>query len=161
VAAHLIAATPTPTFERFTDRARHVVAAARQAARAAGDDAVSSQHILIGLFAEPAGLGCRALTNLRVSEADVRAAASAGTQPGKDASETPPQFADDGKQALAAALTIALELGHNYIGTEHMLLGLYRNAESRAAQILTDLGTSEATAKAEIMEMLRDFQQRS
>lgn len=160
VAAHLIAANPAPTFERFTDRARHVVAAARQAARAAGD-AVSSQHILIGLFAEPAGLACRALTNLRVSEADVRAAAGAGASAGEDASGTLPQFAEEGKQALADALTIALELGHNYIGTEHMLLGLYRNAASPAAQILTGLGTSEVTAKAEIMEMLREFQQRS
>src|SRR5215469_5342699 len=161
VAAHLIAANPAPTFERFTDRARHVVAAARQAAGAAGDDAVSSQHILIGLFAEPAGLACRALTNLRVSEADVRAAAGAGASAGEDASGTLPQFAEEGKRALADALTIALELGHNYIGTEHMLLGLYRNAESPVAQILTGLGTSEAAAKAEIMEMLREFQQRS
>src|SRR5215467_441280 len=160
VAAHLIAANPAPTFERFTDRARHVVAAARQAAHAAGG-AVSSQHILIGLFAEPAGLACRALTNLHVSEADVRAAAGAGASAGEDASGTLPQFAEEGKRALADALTIALELGHNYIGTEHMLLGLYRNAESPAAQILTGLGTSEAAAKAEIMEMLREFQQRS
>ncbi len=74
LAAHIFAATPSPTFERFTDRARHVVAASQQFARSLGADAVGSEHLLVGLFAEPAGIAGRALAAMNVSKDTVLAA---------------------------------------------------------------------------------------
>jgi ATP-dependent Clp protease ATP-binding subunit ClpA len=165
VAAHLIAAIPAPTLERFTDRARHVVAAATEEAGNLGEQTVGSQHILLGLFAEPGGLAGRALTAMNVSQEHVRAAVSAAREPGAGAPATPaqstgqaaPTFADDAKRALRDALAVALELGHNYIGTEHLLLGLYRNEGSLAARILAEADARESAARAHIMEMLRGF----
>src|SRR5580704_684107 len=74
LAAHIVAATPGPTFERFTDRARHVVAEARQAATDSGDDSVRPEHILLALFSEPAGVAARALAAMGVSRETVTAA---------------------------------------------------------------------------------------
>jgi ATP-dependent Clp protease ATP-binding subunit ClpA len=166
VAAHIIAATPTPTFERFTNRARHVVAESRQAALALGSQTVGSDHILLGLFAEPDGLAGRALSAMGVSEDAVRAVIVAASADGSSSSSAAdaaagaqPEFADEGKRALSDALTVALEFEHNYIGTEHLLLGLYRNGESQAATILTDAGAFEATARALVTEYLRGFGQ--
>jgi ATP-dependent Clp protease ATP-binding subunit ClpA len=165
VAAHLIAAIPAPTLERFTDRARHVVAAATEEAGNMGEQAVGSEHILLGLFAEPAGLAGRALTAMNVSQEQVRAAlttarglgAGAATTSAKSTRLSAPKFAEDGKSALRDALAVALELGHNYIGTEHLLLGLYRDEDTLAARILAEAGASESAARAHIMEMLRGF----
>ena len=203
VAAHLVAASPTPTFERFTDRARHVVAASREAAVEFGHQSVTTAHILLGLYAEPAGLAGRALAAMNISQdqavAAVRAVAGHGSEasrpdeaskpdeqarakssepdeasepderarakssePGKPASDgaaSEPKFSDEAKRALRDALTVALEFGHNYIGTEHILLGLYRNGESFAARTLVEAGALEATARTHITQMLRDLQQ--
>ena len=186
VAAHLVAASPTPTFERFTDRARHVVAASREAAVEFGHQSVTTAHILLGLYAEPAGLAGRALAAMNISQdqavAAVRAVAGHGSEasrpdeaskpdeqarakcsePGKPASvgaASGPKFSDEAKRALRDALTVALEFGHNYIGTEHILLGLYRNGESLAARTLVEAGALEATARTHITQMLRDLQQ--
>jgi ATP-dependent Clp protease ATP-binding subunit ClpA len=73
----------------------------------------------------------------------------------------PPEFTDDGKLVLRAALTEALQFGHNYIGTEHLLLGLYRNPDSAATWILLEAGALEATARAHITDMLSATQPRS
>jgi ATP-dependent Clp protease ATP-binding subunit ClpA len=177
VAAHIAAATPSPTFERFTDRARHVVAASRQAATSLGAERVDSEHILLGLFAEPAGIAGRALAAMNVTEETVRSAlASRPVLPRDDSrdaagdttsrapaaeaktSSAAPAFSDDGKLVLTDALTEALKFGHNYIGTEHLLLGLYRNPDSTAAWILLEAGALEATARAHVADMLRGFQ---
>ena len=165
VAEHLIAAIPSPTLERFTDRARHVAGAATEEAGNLGDQTVGSEHILLGLFAEPAGLAGRALTAMNVGQDHVRAAVSAArdlgagtaTTPAESTSSSAPTFADDGQLALRDALAVALELGHNYIGTEHMLLGLYRNEDSLAARILAEASAPESAARAHIMQMLRGF----
>jgi ATP-dependent Clp protease ATP-binding subunit ClpA len=181
LAAHIFAATPEPTFERFTDRARHVIVAARQAARQTGADAVGPQHLLLALFAEPGGIAGRALAAMNVSEDAVRAAISADTgagahgtgaspqgtsappqgtsdAPGKSA-DAMPAFDSDAKEALRDALTVALAFGHNYIGTEHLLLGLYRNPGNAAAGILLDAGALEGTARAHVTDMLRGTEQ--
>jgi ATP-dependent Clp protease ATP-binding subunit ClpA len=174
LAAHIVAATPNPTFERFTDRARHVVAAARQAATSLGADRVDSEHILLGLFAEPAGIAGRALAAMNVTEETVLSALASRQVPSRDDSEhavrdtasslpapdaggspATPAFSDDGKLVLTDALTEALEFGHNYIGTEHLLLGFYRNPESTATWILLEAGALEATARAHVTAMLR------
>jgi ATP-dependent Clp protease ATP-binding subunit ClpA len=183
LAAHIIAATPAPTFERFTDRARHVVAAARQAALSLGADAVGAGHLLLALFAEPEGIAGRTLAAMNVTEDSVRAALLAGRdgehahaqdegrgvaadQPAGDqaaaeqagqAADPIPRYTDDAKLALRDALTVALEFGHNYIGTEHLLLGLYRNPDSTAAWILGEAGALESTARAHVTELLRQL----
>lgn len=181
LAAHIFAATPAPTFERFTDRARHVVVASRQAAQSLGAEAVGPQHLLLGLFAEPAGIAGRVLAAMNVSEDSVRAAlrgagGSAGTTStaettdsaettsaasaggsGEPADETP-TFNDDARAALSDALAVALGFGHDYIGTEHLLLGLYGNAKSRAAAILIDAGALEAMARAHVADLLRSVE---
>jgi ATP-dependent Clp protease ATP-binding subunit ClpA len=181
VADQVIAAIPTPTLERFTDRARHALTAARLAATAAHQASVASEHILIGLFAEPNGIAAKVLTAMNISADAVRAAtaaAAAEPQPAgparteptgavrQDESAEPPSaelirgFTDDGGQVLRDALAVAFQFGHNYIGTEHLLLGIYRSPGSKAARILGELGAHEATARTQVTEELRGFMNR-
>lgn len=186
VAEQIIASIPAPTLERFTARARVVLASAALAARDAGQDKAAAVHILIGLFAEPEGIAAKVLQSLGVTRDSVRTAALAARpadEPGEAAEPgaaalrraaaevasaagaasttgaTPqiPRFTVDGRLALRDALAVALELGHNYIGTEHLLLSLYRNADSPAAAILTTAGASEAEARAGVLEQLRGY----
>jgi ATP-dependent Clp protease ATP-binding subunit ClpA len=187
LAAHIVAATPAPTFERFTDRARHVVAASRRVATSLGAGTVGTEHLLLALFAEPAGIAGRTLAAMNVTEDSVRAALlkaqgrghdhdhehaegqqhegqrAAGHNPAEyqpeaehasDAADSP-SYDDDAKRAMSDALAVALEFGHNYIGTEHLLLGLYRNADSTAAWILGEAGALESTARAHVTDLLR------
>jgi ATP-dependent Clp protease ATP-binding subunit ClpA len=167
LAAHIFAASPGPTFERFTDRARHVIVASQQAAHSLGSAAAGTEHLLLGLFAEPAGIAGRALAAMNVTEDSVRAALAARNvadqgKPAGDAvdpsADSAPAFTEDGKRALSDALTEALKFGHNYIGTEHLLLGLYHDDGSLATHILLEAGALEATARAHVLDMLRAFQ---
>jgi len=182
LADQVIAAIPAPTLERFTDRARNVLTAARHAATAAHQASVASEHILIALFAEPNGIAARVLVTMHVSAEAVRTAAAAGaaeagpavsepaaeSAPATAAAETaeaaPTEltraFTDDGRQVLRDAVAVALQFGHNYIGTEHLLLGIYRSPGSKAARILAGLGATEATARAHVAEELRGFMDR-
>jgi len=176
IATHVAAATTAPTFERFTDRARHVMAESSQAATSLGDDFVGTEHLLLALFSEPEGIAGRALAAMDVSEDTVRAAirAAGDRAPGQDepsapgtaaaqkvaaatsaATGTRPPFSGPAKRVLRDALAVALEFGHNYIGTEHILLGLYRNDDSLATRILTQAGAIESTARAHVTAMLR------
>jgi len=176
IATHVAAATTAPTFERFTDRARHVMAESSRAAISLGDDFVGTEHLLLALFSEPEGIAGRALAAMDVSEDTVRAAIrAAGERPAgqaepsapgtaaagglgaatSEAAGTRPPFSGPAKRVLRDALAVALEFGHNYIGTEHILLGLYRNDDSLATQILTQAGAIESTARAHVTAMLR------
>jgi ATP-dependent Clp protease ATP-binding subunit ClpA len=172
LAAHIVAATPNPTFERFTDRARHVVAASRHAATSLGAERVDPEHILLGLFAEPAGIAGRALAAMNVTEGTVLSALPARQVPPRDDSQpaadgiggahaapdgdsAAPAFSEDGKGVLSDALAEALKFGHDYIGTEHILLGLYGNPGSTAARVLLEAGALEATARAHVADILR------
>jgi ATP-dependent Clp protease ATP-binding subunit ClpA len=186
VADQIIASIPAPTMERFTARARVVISSAALAARDAGQERVSSANILVGLFAEPDGIAGRVLQALGVTREAVRAAlqerqqaaagqtTAGGTTAGdpaaagmeaataaaavtNDAAPQIPRFTADGRTTLRDALAIALELGHNYIGTEHLLLGLYPS-ETPAAAILRAAGASAATARARVLEELRGYQ---
>jgi ATP-dependent Clp protease ATP-binding subunit ClpA len=172
MADHLVAANPSPTFERFTARARHSMAQSRQVAIDLAAPAVGTEHILLALFVEPQGLAARALAAMDVSEETVRAAIRALAQRGElagsgaqqpatpaepsagEPSPTTP-YSDEAKRALRDVLAVALEFSHNYIGTEHMLLGLYRNEESAAARILAECGAREEVARAHIVDMFR------
>jgi ATP-dependent Clp protease ATP-binding subunit ClpA len=171
MADQIIASVPAPTMERFTARARVVIASAALAARDAGRARAGSVHILIGLFAEPEGIAAKVLQALGVTRDSVRTAAlssPAADEPGAatdpavpaaagEAAPPTPRFTADGRLVLRDALAVALELGHNYIGTEHLLLGLYRNADSPAAAILTAAGATEADVRAGVLEQLRGY----
>jgi ATP-dependent Clp protease ATP-binding subunit ClpA len=172
IADKIIASNPSPTLERFTDRARRVLAAAIRMAHADGQQQAGSVHLLLSLFTEPDGVAAKALQEMDISEAAVRAAATqdgnatpstAGatdadgdTGPG---AEAPRRFTADGRRVLRNALAVALEHGHNYIGTEHLLLGLYRDPGSPAAAILAPAGATENEATAHVTELLRGFRQ--
>jgi ATP-dependent Clp protease ATP-binding subunit ClpA len=167
VADQIIAAIPAPTFERFTPRARSVLKAASQAAQAAGQPQVSSGYLLLGLFAEPEGLAARALEATGVSQEHVRAALPAAAGPDAQAAlgrpgpagrpEGPRTYTPDAKRVLRDALAVALELAHNYIGTEHLLLGLYGDPASPAARLLASAGASEDEVRAQVTRMLTGF----
>jgi ATP-dependent Clp protease ATP-binding subunit ClpA len=226
VADQLIASTPAPTLERFTPRARNVLAAA---VRAAAPDAAGSEHVLLSLYTEPEGLAARALAAMRVSQDVVQAAIlehvkTAGTtgldeagqgatapgraeagpdqperaeagpdQPGQGATgpdqpgpdETGPdeagpaaaggpaegaapashgaqpaarkRFSADGQRVLRDALAAALELGHNYIGTEHLLIAIYRDRGGLAARVLRGQGAGETEVTELLKGMLADL----
>jgi ATP-dependent Clp protease ATP-binding subunit ClpA len=177
----IIAANPSPTLERFTDRARKALAAASRIAHEQGAQQASSAHLLLGLFTQPDGVAAKALKEMNVSRAAVEAAIeAAAVQAGKPAptgtaradsstggdgstqadSDTEPaarRLTADGRRALRDALAVALEHGHNYIGTEHLLLGLYRDPGSPAAVILAASGATEPEATAHVAELLRGF----
>jgi ATP-dependent Clp protease ATP-binding subunit ClpA len=186
----IIAANPSPTLERFTDRARKALAAASRIAQEQGVQQASSAHLLLGLFTQPEGIAAKALEEMNVSrdavEAAIRAAAiqagkpaptgtfshetstwgdsstqaDRGTETDSDTEPgTPParRLTADGRRALRDALAVALEHGHNYIGTEHLLLALYRDPGSPAAVILTASGATERKATARVTELLRGF----
>ncbi len=173
IADRLIEANHPPTFERFTTRARAVLVAANAAARARGRTEVGAVDLLTGLFAEPEGLAAKALTAMdigrdRVEEAmgaAVPAAPSAGTETDAEAAteaSTAPAgdrlpWSAPAKDALRDALVEALELGHNYIGTEHLLLGLLRDPDAPAAQLLAQLGATPAETKVRLTDLLRGF----
>jgi Clp amino terminal domain, pathogenicity island component len=163
VAERLVAATDRGvTFERFTDRARKVLVAANAAAHATGHREVTTGHLLLGLYAERDGLAAKALALMQVSREQVEAALrtawarTAADQPAADqpAKERRP-MSPGGRAALLDAVAVALEFGHNYIGTEHILLALYGDPDSLAAQVLTEAGADRSQAQVRIAEMLR------
>jgi hypothetical protein len=161
IADRLIEGQQTPTFERFTTRARAVLVAANAAARAQGRAEVGAEHLLLGQYAEPEGLAAKALTAMEISRTKVEEAV--GTQvpvaaavPAKD-DRVP--FSAAAKAVLRDAVVEAIELGHNYIGTEHILLGLLRDPDAPGAQVLAELGVTPAETKVRLTEMLRGFGQ--
>jgi Clp amino terminal domain, pathogenicity island component len=170
IADRLISATPAPTFERFTDRARAVLSAAQEAAREQHRDQVGSEHLLLGLYAATRGLAARALEAMHIGREQVLAALAAegaapeaGQQPAaaSPAGDPAPSgrlpFAPDATEALRHTLAEALQLGHNYIGTEHILLGLLHDPDQRAARILASLGATPEETRVRLTEMLRGF----
>jgi ATP-dependent Clp protease ATP-binding subunit ClpA len=168
LADRLVQSVVKPTFERFTLRARGVVRAAVQGARQRGAAEVGPADLLAGLFAEPEGVAAKALAAMGVTADAVRAAAGTaapgqatppapGAAPGEDAQDPRPPFGADARTALRDALAEALELGHNYIGTEHILLGLMRDPDAPVAGWLRSLGASPAEARVRVTEMLSGF----
>lgn len=131
---------------RFTPRAREVLTVARDTARARGQAQVRTEHLAVGLVADPDGLSARALAAQGIAAADVRAAADATGSPPTEPSPGHIPFAAEGKKVLEAALREAFSRRHNYIGTEHLLLGLLAERRSSGARLLRRLGaTPDAT----------------
>lgn len=128
-------------FERFSERARKVVVQAQEEARALSHDHIGTEHLLLGLMHDEDATSCRVLGDLGVTPDAVREAVtgSVGEAPGTDSPATIP-FSPRAKKSLELALREALQLGHDYISTGHILLGLLRENEGTAAQVLSDLG---------------------
>jgi hypothetical protein len=142
-------------FERFTDLSRHSIVLAQETARTHKHDLIGSEHILLGLLGEPRGLAYEVLLAKTGSEQGLRHAIEEAMPPaGKKAPRGHIAFRPESKEAIEQARRASAELGHDWVGTEHMLLGLIRAEESRAAQILRTLGfTSDGlheTVKTEV-----------
>ena len=141
------------SFERFTRRAREVVVLAEEEARALGHDYVGTEHLLLGLVRLNRERPARALESLGIDAERVRAEVGRVVKAGSGSPSGRLRFTTRAKRALENSLREALDLGHNYIGPEHILLGLVRDAESVAAKILAELGSNadrvrEATVQA-------------
>ena len=127
-------------FERFTDRARRVVVLAQEEARMLDHNYIGTEHILLGLIHEGEGVAAKALESLGISLDAVREQVQEIIGQGQQAPSGHIPFTPRAKKVLELSLREALQLGHNYIGTEHILLGLIREGEGVAAQVLVKLG---------------------
>jgi ATP-dependent Clp protease ATP-binding subunit ClpC len=141
-------------FERFTERARQVVVLAQEEARALKHNYIGTEHLLLGLLREEEGVAARVLDALEVSVEEVRAAVVRIVGSGEESPQGQIPFTPRAKKVLELALREALSLGHNYIGTEHILLGLVREDEGVAARILLDLDAEPEKIRNEVMRTL-------
>jgi ATP-dependent Clp protease ATP-binding subunit ClpA len=173
-----------PTFERFTQRARNVLVAASAGAQASGHLEVGTGDLLLALYDDPDGIAAKVLAGLRVGKPQIEAALSdawaqpaapgdgpvvpAGADDGRTAAEDPGPVAageaagrlpmsSAGRTVLVNAVAVALEFGHNYIGTEHILLALYRDPDSLAARVLTGAGADGRQAEALVRKLLHGY----
>ena len=141
-------------FERFTDRARRTVTLAQEEARGLGHNYLGTEHLLLGLLAEQQGLAWRVLDHLGVSASAARGQVEAIIGQGHRSPAEPIPFTPRSKKVLELARREAKRLGHGYVGTEHLLLGLVREGEGVAAQILATLGADRARVVEEVTRML-------
>ena len=148
-----------PTLERFTERARRAVDAAAVAARDLGHNFVGSEHLLLGLFAQPEGLAARALTEAGIDRGAVEAKVLEMVPRGDEPLLDNPLYTPRASMALQGALGEALRLGHNYIGTEHILLGLLRDRDAVAAWTLRELDVSADSIRTRLVEMVKSIAQ--
>src|SRR5262245_17438172 len=142
-------------FDRFTDRARKVMALARKEAQRFNHDFIGTEHILLGLIQEGSGVAANVLKNLGVEINKIRSEIEKNVQSGPSMvtmGQLP--FTPRAKKVLELSMEEANELGHNYIGTEHLLLGLLRENDGVAAQVLLDLGLKLEEVRNEVLELL-------
>lgn len=144
-------------WERFTERAKHVVSAAREEATRLGSEYVRTEHILLGLCREPEGIASRALENLGVDIEALSAEIEQQVQPGtSEVSGDEIAFTPRAKKVLELAVEEARRFNHSYIGTEHILLGLLKEGEGIAAKVLQDMKVDLARVQAEVIRLLGD-----
>jgi len=143
-------------FEKFTDRARRVVVLAQEEARLLNHNAIGTEHLLLGIVHEGHGVAAQTLQALDIRLAAVRNAIEREVPRGAGPGVGTLSFSPRAKKSLENALRESLQLGHNYIGTEHMLLGLIRTDGSRAARVLTDLGATFDRVRAQVLALLAD-----
>jgi len=141
-------------FERFTDRARRVVVLAQEEARMLNHDYIGTEHILLGLIHEGEGVACKALQALGVNLDAVRAEVESLLGVGTEAAAGHIPLTKRAKKTFELALREAMQLGHNYVGTEHILLGLLREGEGIAGQVLTRLGADQNTVRREVTRLM-------
>ena len=147
-----------PMFERFTDRARRVVVLAQEEARMLNHNYIGTEHILLGLIHEGEGVAAKGLESLGISLEGVRAQVEEIIGQGQQAPSGHIPFTPRAKKVLELSLREALQLGHNYIGTEHILLGLIREGEGVAAQVLVKLGADLNRVRQQVIQLLSGYQ---
>ena len=145
-------------FERFTDRARRVVVLAQEEARMLNHNYIGTEHILLGLIHEGEGVAAKSLESLHISLEGVRAQVEEIIGQGQQAPSGHIPFTPRAKKVLELSLREALQLGHNYIGTEHILLGLIREGEGVAAQVLVKLGADLNRVRQQVIQLLSGYQ---
>jgi ATP-dependent Clp protease ATP-binding subunit ClpA len=145
-------------FERFTDRARQVVALAQEEARMLNHGWIGTEHILLGLIHEGDGVAARSLESLGISLDAVRQQVEEIIGRGQQAPSGHIPFTPRAKKVLELSLRESLQLGHNYIGTEHILLGLLREGDGVAAQVLVRLGADLNRVLRQVIQLLHGYQ---
>ncbi|HCJ53363.1 MULTISPECIES: ATP-dependent Clp protease ATP-binding subunit [Glutamicibacter] len=145
-------------FERFTDRARRVVVLAQEEARMLNHNYIGTEHLLLGLIHEGDGVAAKALESLNISLGAVREQVQEIIGKGQQAPSGHIPFTPRAKKVLELSLREALQLGHNYIGTEHILLGLIREGEGVAAQVLVKLGADLGRVRQQVIQLLSGYQ---
>jgi ATP-dependent Clp protease ATP-binding subunit ClpC len=146
-------------FERFTDRARQVVVLAQQEARRLDHNYIGTEHILLGLYREGEGVAAKALESLGISLDAVRQQVEEIIGRGQQAPSGHIPFTPRAKKVLELSLRESLQLGHDYIGTEHILLGLVREGGGVAAQILVKLGADLNRVRQQVIQLLHGRQE--
>ena len=145
-------------FERFTDRARRVVVLAQEEARMLNHHYIGTEHLLLGLLHEAEGVAAKALESLGISLEGVRLEIEQIIGLGAEAPSGHIPFTPRAKKVLELSLREAQEIGHNYIGTEHILLGLIREGEGVAAQVLVRLGADLNRVRQQVIQLLHGYQ---
>lgn len=145
-------------FERFTDRARRVIVLAQDEARLLNHNYIGTEHILLGLIHEGEGVGAKALESLGITLEGVREQVREIITEGTQAPTGHIPFTPRAKKVLELSLREALQLGHGYIGTEHILLGLLREGDGVAVKVLTRMGAQPAAVRQEVIERLSGYQ---
>ncbi|HEY3513374.1 Clp protease N-terminal domain-containing protein [Kribbella sp. NPDC051137] len=155
--------TARPAFERYTQRARTVVQAAADIARERNNAFVGTEHLLLGMYKEPGAIAAKVLVKHGITEDSVRAAVDAESPAGEptekatDLDRENPPYTRRAAHVLQGAVSEALTLGHNYVGTEHLLLAFFRDQAGIATKILLDQGLAEQAAWADIRAALEGF----
>ena len=149
-AAHKRFSLDTPNFERFTDRARNVLAQSEEEAHRLRHSFVGTEHLLLALFESPDGLAAQILGERRITRSMVETQVVALIKPGTASEERKLSFTPRAKAAVQNAFHEALHLGHNYVGTEHILLGLFADGDAVAAKVLVELGANVDATRARI-----------
>jgi ATP-dependent Clp protease ATP-binding subunit ClpC len=144
-------------FERFTDRARRVVVDAQEEARALDHSYIGTEHILLGLIAEGRGVGAKALEALGISFETVRQQVEEAVGRGQHAPSGHIPFTPKAKKVLEESLRESVQLDHHYIGTEHILLGLIREGDGVAAQVLSGLGADLDRTREQVIRLLDEY----
>ncbi|HLT61499.1 MAG TPA: Clp protease N-terminal domain-containing protein, partial [Microlunatus sp.] len=145
-------------FERFTDRARRVVVLAQEEARMLNHNYIGTEHILLGLIHEGEGVAAKALESLNISLEAVRQKVEEIIGHGQQSPSGHIPFTPRAKKVLELSLREALQINHAYIGTEHILLGLIREGEGVAAQVLVKLGADLNRVRNQVLQLLSGFQ---
>lgn len=145
-------------FERFTDRARRVVVLAQEETRMLNHSYIGTEHILLGLIHEGEGAACRALESLGISLESVRGQVEEIIGQGQQAPKGHIPFTPRAKKVLELSLREATQLGHNYIGTEHILLGLIREGEGVGAEVLIKLGLELTRVRQQVIQILSGYE---
>src|ERR1041385_8083297 len=145
-------------FERFTDRARRVVVLAQEEARLLNHNYIGTEHLLLGLIHEGEGLAAKALESLGVTLEGVRSQVEDMIGVGTATPQGHIPFTPRAKKVLELSLREALQLGHNYIGTEHILLGLLREGEGVATQVLLKIGLDLQKIRQTVLQLMQGYQ---